>query len=531
MSKESAVRNNIWKWLVLLLIAVVSFYVTTPVQEKLRFGLDLRGGTSFTLGVDTDRLAESIVADNPAVTNTPGAVQMKIDEILKDCDARIIQVIRRRVDAMGTNEPVIQGMKDHRLLVQLPGVDEEVRKAAKASLQSAAYLEFRLTHAKNDQLVAKLLSKDVAPEGYVKKGSGYARAANFAEVSKTPGYAARLASFEVPDPRFVFMLEDNGDGTYAPNFVARRTDPQVTGEHLESAAVERDPTTGQLSIGFRLNSDGAQKFATLTRNYKAGGPKNPTGRGRQLAIILDNQLISAPVIQSEIGANGQITGRFDGPSAQKLANELNAGALPAPMKILAESTVSPTVGEDAKHKGVIAACLGFCLVAIFMFIYYWMTGLVADIALFLDIALLPTALVFVANVLGVFAHDPAMGGGGSMQLPVLTMPGIAGLVLSLGMAVDANVLIFERIREEFAAGRRAGDAIKNGYGRAFTAIFDSNLTTIITASSSSSSARALCAASRSCSPRASSSRCSRRSSSRASSSTTASKPAARRRSA
>ena len=480
MSKESAVRNNIWKWLVLLLIAVVSFYVTTPVQEKLRFGLDLKGGTSFTLGVDTDKLAESIIAENPDITNKTGAVEAKIDDILKDCDARIIEVIRRRVDAMGTNEPVIQGMKDHRLLVQLPGVDEEVRKAAKASLQSAAYLEFRLTHAKNDQLVAKLLSKDVAPEGYVKKGSGYARAENWKEVSKTPGYAARLAAFEVPDPRYVFMLEDNGDGTYAPNFVARHTDPQVTGEHLESAAVERDPTSGQLSIGFRLNSEGAQKFATLTRNYKAGGPKNPTGRGRQLAIILDDQLISAPVIQSEIGANGQITGRFDGPSAQKLANELNAGALPAPMKILAESTVSPTVGEDAKHKGVIAACLGFCLVAIFMFIYYWMTGLVADIALFLDIALLPTALVFVANILGVFAHDPAMGGGGSMQLPVLTMPGIAGLVLSLGMAVDANVLIFERIREEFAAGRRAGDAIKNGYGRAFTAIFDSNLTTIIT---------------------------------------------------
>ena len=480
MSKESAVRNNIWKWLVLLLIAVVSFYVTTPLQEKLRFGLDLKGGTSFTLGVDTERLAENIIADNPEITNKTGAVEARIDEILKDCDARIIEVIRRRVDAMGTNEPVIQGMKDHRLLVQLPGVDEEVRKAAKASLQSAAYLEFRLTHAKNDQLVAKLLSKDVAPEGYVKKGSGYARAENWKEVSKTPGYAARLAAFEVPDPRYAFMLEDNGDGTYAPNFVARRTDPQVTGEHLEAAAVERDPTTGQLSIGFRLNSEGAQKFATLTRNYKAGGPKNPTGRGRQLAIILDDQLISAPVIQSEIGANGQITGRFDGPSAQKLANELNAGALPAPMKILAESSVSPTVGEDAKHAGIIAACLGFCLVAVFMFIYYWMTGLVADIALFLDIALLPTALVFVANVLGVFAHDPAMGGGGSMQLPVLTMPGIAGLVLSLGMAVDANVLIFERIREEFQAGRRAGDAIKNGYGRAFTAIFDSNLTTIIT---------------------------------------------------
>ena len=478
MAKETTVRNNIWKWLVLALIAVVSIYVCNPPSEKLRFGLDLKGGTSFTLGVDTEKLAETIIAANPSITNTPGAVEAKIQDTLKDCDARIIQVIRRRVDSMGTNEPVIQGMKDHRLLVQLPGVDEEVRKAAKANLQSAAFLEFRLTHPKNDQLVAKLLSKDVAPEGYKKSGNGYARAENWAEVSKTKGYAARIAAWETPDARYRFMLEDNGDGTYSPNFVARKT--ELTGESLVSAAVQRDPTSGQLSIGFTLNAEGGRIFSTLTRNYKAHGPKNPTDRGRQLAIILDETLISAPVINSEIGSRGEITGRFDAKSANKLANELNAGALPAPLKILAETSVSPTVGEDAKHAGVVAAALGFALVALFMFYYYWATGLVADIALFLDIALLPTALVFVANILGVFAHDPSMGGGGSMQLPVLTMPGIAGLVLSLGMAVDANVLIFERIREEFQAGRSAGDAVKNGYGRAFTAIFDSNLTTIIT---------------------------------------------------
>ena len=480
MAKDSVARNNIWKWLVLALIAVISVYVCNPPAEKLRFGLDLKGGTSFTLGVDTDKLAESIIAANPAITNTPGAVEKKIEETLTGCDDRIISVIRRRVDAMGTNEPVIQGMKDHRLLVQLPGVDEEVRKAAKASLQSAAFLEFRLTHPKNDQLVAKLLSKETAPEGYKKSGNGYARVENWAEISKRPGYAARLAAFETPDARYSFMLEDNGDGTYSPNFVARSTEPRVTGEDLVSAAVQRDPTAGGLSIGFRLSGEGGRKFSTLTRNYKAHGPKNPTDRGRQLAIILDSTLISAPVINSEIGSSGEITGRFDAKSAKKLADELNAGALPAPLKILAETTVAPTVGEDAIHAGLIAAGLGFALVAIFMFIYYFAAGLVADIALFLDIALLPTALVFVANILGVFAHDPAMGGGGSMQLPVLTMPGIAGLVLSLGMAVDANVLIFERIREEFAAGKAAGEAVRNGYGRAFTAIFDSNLTTIIT---------------------------------------------------
>ncbi|MCQ2368444.1 MAG: protein translocase subunit SecD [Kiritimatiellae bacterium] len=480
MAKDSVVRNNIWKWLTLALIAAVSIYVCNPPKEKIRLGLDLNGGTSFTLGVDTEKLAESIIAEDPALVDNPEAVQRKIDDTLQGCDDRIIQVIRRRVDAMGTNEPVIQGMKDHRLLVQLPGADENVRKAAKANLQSAAFLEFRLTHPKNDQLVSKLLSKEVAPEGYEKSGSGYKRAANFAEVSKTPGYAARLAAFEVPDARYSFMLEENGKGVYVPNFVARTTEPRVTGEDLESAAVQRDPTTGQLSIGFSLSSEGGRKFSTLTRNYKAHGPKNPTDRGRQLAIILDDTLISAPVINSEIGSRGEITGHFTAAEAQKLANELNAGALPAPMKILAETSVAPTVGEDAIHAGVIAATLGFLLVAIFMFVYYWYTGLVADVALFLDVALLPTALVLCANILGVFAHDPSMGGGGSMQLPVLTMPGIAGLVLSLGMAVDANVLIFERIREEFAAGRAAGTAIKNGYGRAFTAIFDSNLTTIIT---------------------------------------------------
>ena len=480
MAKENVARNNIWKWLVLALVAVISFYVCNPPAEKVRLGLDLNGGTSFTLGVDTEKLAESIIAAKPELAEHPEKVQEMIAKTLEGCDDRIIQVIRRRVDSMGTNEPVIQGMKNHRLLVQLPGADEKTRKEAKASLQNAAFLEFRLTHPKNDQLVAKLLSKDVAPEGYKKSGNGYARDTNWAELSKKPGYAARLARFEAPDARYSFMLEDNGDGTYSPNFVARTTDPRVTGEDLISSNVERDPTTGSLAIGFRLSSEGGRKFSTLTRNYKAHGPKNPTDKGRQLAIILDDQLISAPVIQSEIGSSGQITGRFDAKSAKKLSDELNAGALPAPLKILAETTVAPTVGQDAIHSGLIAAALGFCLVAIFMFIYYWMTGLVADIALFLDIALLPTALVFAANILGVFAHDPAMGGGGSMQLPVLTMPGIAGLVLSLGMAVDANVLIFERIREEFAAGKAAGEAIKNGYGRAFTAIFDSNLTTIIT---------------------------------------------------
>ena len=477
MAKESKVRNNIWKWLVLVVLAAASWKFTVPMQEKVRLGLDLKGGTSFTLGVDTDKLRETILAANPEIT--PAALDQKIEETLKGCDERITAVIRKRVDAMGTNEPVIQSLpKKHQLIVQLPGADERLRKEAKARLQSMAFLEFRMTHPKDSQLVAKVLSKDVAPEGYYKKGSGYARGTNFNDVVAIPGYAARLASFQTTDNRYRFMLEDRKDGTYAPHFVSRTV--ELTGENLESAAWGRDEMKGGFEVKFRLDSVGGQKFSALTRNYKAGGPKNRTSEGRCLAIVLDDTLVSAPQIQSEIGSEGVITGRFSLEEAKQLAADLNAGALPAPLKILAESTVAPTVGDDAIHSGVWAAGLGFALVALFMFFYYWRTGLVADIALFLDVALLPTTLVIVANLLGVFAHDPSMGGSGSVQLPVLTMPGIAGLVLTLGMAVDANVLIFERIREEFQRRANAGEAIKNGYGRAFTAIFDSNLTTIIT---------------------------------------------------
>lgn len=479
--KSDSMRNDIWKWLSLLIIAVFSIYVTFPTKEKLRFGLDLKGGTSFTLGVDKDKLRETIIAANPALSNETAAVEKKIQDTLQGCDARIIQVVRRRIDGMGMNEPVIQGMKDHRLLVQLPGVDEETRKAAKRSLQSAAFLEFRLTHPRNDELVGKLMASDACPEGYERGGSGFVRAANFNEVASRKGYAARLASFRVPDPRYQFMLEKCSDGSFRPAFVCR-TPPvkePITGEYLTSASVERDPA-GSLAIAFSFNSKGAKLFSETTRNYVAHGPKNRSDRGRQLAIILDDTLVSAPVIQSEIGARGQITGHFTAAEAQQLANDLNAGALPAPLTILAESSVAPTVGEDAINAGMIAAGLGFALVALFMFFYYWFTGLVANVALFLDVVLLPAALVLVANVLGVFAKDATMGGTGTLSLPVLTMPGIAGLVLTLGMAVDANVLIFERIREEFEANRAAGTAIKNGYGRAFTAILDSNITTIVT---------------------------------------------------
>ncbi|MBQ6136842.1 MAG: protein translocase subunit SecD [Kiritimatiellae bacterium] len=491
MSKESVVRNNIWKWLILALLAAVSVHVTCPMKDvkndagevvergKVRLGLDLSGGTSFTLGVDIDKLRETIIAADPAITNIADGVEKEVKRRLEGCDERITSVIRKRVDAMGTNEPVIQSLpKKHQLIVQLPGADEALRKEAKARLQNMAFLEFRLTHPREHELIAKCLASESCPEGYVKKGNGYARAADWAERIKTPGYAARLASFMTTDDRYRFMLQDAKNGTFLPHFVSRNV--ELTGDSFESASWSRDTVRGGFVVNFSLNAEGGTKFRQLTRSYMPNGLKNHTSKGRCLAIILDDILISAPEIKAEIGNEGVIEGNFDIAEARQLASDLNAGALPAPLRILAESSVAPTVGEDAIHSGIWAAAIGFALVAVFMFIYYWFAGLVADIALFLDIVLLPTALVIVANVLGVFARDPSMGGGGSVQLPVLTMPGIAGLVLTLGMAVDANVLIFERIREEFQRGQTAGKAVKNGYGRAFTAIFDSNITTIIT---------------------------------------------------
>jgi SecD/SecF fusion protein len=470
-------KNNIWKWLVLLLLAAMSIHVTVPVKDKIRLGLDLKGGTSFTLGVDTDKLRDNIKAEKPQISEED--LNREIEKTLRNCDERIVSVIRKRVDAMGMNEPVIQSLpKKHQVVVQLPGIDEKVRTAAKARLQGMAFLEFRLTHPRDEKLVSDLLAKDICPEGYEKKGNGYARLPGWAEIASKPGYAVRLASFGTTDGRYRFMLEDNKDGTFSPHFVSRTV--ELTGENLESASWERDPLKGGFCVNFRFDAEGGRKFSVLTRNYKANGPKNKTPRGRAIAIVLDDTLISAPTINDVISTSGQITGKFSLEEARQLAADLNAGALPAPLKIEAETSIAPTVGEDAIKSGISAAIIGFVLVALFMFIYYWWAGLVANVALFLDVVLLPTALVLVANILGVFAHDPSMGGGGSINLPVLTMPGIAGLVLTLGMAVDANVLIFERIREEFQNGENTGKAIANGYGRAFTAIFDSNLTTIIT---------------------------------------------------
>jgi SecD/SecF fusion protein len=470
-------------------VTVLSVYVVTPPtgkNGKIKLGLDLKGGTSFTVAIDEKKLSDGIRAGDPELKDSE--VQNQVDHILRDADARAIEVIRNRIDGLGISEPVIQGGKNHRITVQLPGASAEQRDAAETSIKSAAFLEFKLVHKQNEQLVEDLFKSGRAPEGYTvaDDGRSYKRVDKdeYAKLIRDPDYGRRLSLFEVPDPRYAFMLERSqgasGTVTFKPVFVLRKA--EMTGEALDRSDVEVDSMTGRVYVSLKFNAKGGAEFARLTKAYAPHGSRNKDSEvGRQLAIVLDDTLYSAPVLKTEI-PNGRavIEGNFSRADANLLRNILNAGSLPAPMKILEKRAVESTLGADAVRSGVNAAVLATALVALFMLGYYFYCGLIANVALLLNLVLMPAGLIISSNVLGIFAKDSALLGN-SLMLPVITMPGIAGLVLSLGMAVDANVLIFERMREEFALGKSVRAAVAAGYERAFLAIFDSNITTLLTA--------------------------------------------------
>ena len=486
MAKESMFVKNIWKWLVLLIAAVGSAYLVVPPKEKIRLGLDLAGGTRFTLEVDKVRLRNNLIEANPALESNPEMLKNEEAKILQDSEDRIVEIIRRRVDAMGTSEPLIQSIRDDespRFIVELPGAKKEDSDRARARLSEMSSLEFRLVPKNEGTLLDNL--PDGAPVGYQRVEGGFIRAENYADISSASNYLARLAKWGIRDREnqreVKFILQRNEkdpffvdkDGKKHSKFVARFVERKVRlkGSDLQSAkpTSSDDPLKPGYSISFEVKDSASDQFRRMTGSHI----------GRQLAIILDGELISSPVINDAIGSSGVITGNFSADEAKNLANDLNAGALPAPLMVAASTEVAATVGSDAINSGIYAAVIGFLLVALFMIFYYWRAGFVANIALLLDVVLLPAALFLVASILGIFV-DNMDGAAGAVQLPVLTMPGIAGLVLTLGMAVDANVLIYERIREEFARGATAGKAISAGYGKAFTAIIDSNITTIMT---------------------------------------------------
>lgn len=321
-----------------------------------------------------------------------------------------IEIVRRRIDAVGTKEPTIQRQGDERILVQLPGIKDPAH--VKNLIGTTAKMAFRLLHQSTP--FAHLLNGNAPPSG--------------TEI----------------------LLSDDKGRQEEMRYVVEKKD-LLTGDNLEDASVNFDEYQ-RPQVSFKLDAVGARIFGDITRENV----------GRYLAIVLDKDVISAPHIQTHIqGGSGVITGQFTVQEANDLALLMRAGALPAPLQVIEERTVGPDLGADSIAAGQYATLLGTVFVLIFMLISYSLFGIIANIALLFNLLFLLAALSAVGAT--------------------LTLPGIAGIALTLGMAVDANVLIFERIKEEIRLGRKMVSAIDAGFRQAMTTIIDSNVTTLFAA--------------------------------------------------
>jgi preprotein translocase subunit SecD len=336
----------------------------------------------------------------------------QVEQVKKNAVDQALEIIRNRIDQFGVSEPEITRQGTDQLLVQLPGIRDPER--AINLIGKTALLEFKLVDEEGN--IEEALKGHI-PEGDV------------------------LLYHRSVDPQ-------TGAVRKIPYLLKEKT--LMTGEYLKDARVAINSQFHEPYVALEFDDIGAKLFEQITSaNVR-----------KRLAIILDNNVYSAPVIQERIpGGRAQITGRFDMKEASDLAIVLRAGALPAPVRIAEQRTVGPSLGQDSIRQGIISTLISAALVVLFMIFYYKFSGVIADIALVLNIVLTMAALaVFRAT---------------------LTLPGIAGLVLSVGMAVDANILIHERIKEELKAGKTIRAAIDQGYHRAFSAIIDSNLTTLI----------------------------------------------------
>lgn len=365
---------------------------------QIKLGLDLQGGTEFVVQLDTTKL------DTNSVDRFEER-QLVIEQA--------VEVLRKRVDRFGVAEPLIQPVGEDMIQIQLPGLSEEVKQGARTQLSKPAFLEFRLVHERNDEI----LQQGDLPAGY----------------------------------EILHLKQRRRDGTeeLIPYVVRKKAEKGLTGKYVSRAMVVPDQISNQPEISLTFTSEGARLFADVTSQNV----------GRFLAIVLDGELYSAPVIREAIPmGTASIAGSFTPKEAYSLANVLQ-NPLEAPLKIVREMSVEPSLGKDSIRSGLRATLIGTALVVAFMAIYYLFAGLVANVALLLNVVIL----------LGVMASVNT----------TLTLPGIAGIVLTIGMAVDANVLIFERIREELDAGKSLRGALAAGYDKAFGTIFDANVTTLI----------------------------------------------------
>ncbi|MDC1258170.1 protein translocase subunit SecD [Pelagibacteraceae bacterium] len=319
-------------------------------------------------------------------------------EIKTSSQDQALEIVRRRVDEVGTNEPNILKRGNNRILVELPGLDDPMR--IKSLLGKTANLTFRFVTQNNNDT-----------------------------------FGTEMLQFE----------DGNSEAMVSKRII-------LNGENLLDAQPQMNNQTNETVVSFTLDRVGAKRFGKATS----------TGVGKQLAIVLDGKIVSAPVIRDTIASgNGQISGNFTFQSATDLALLLRSGALPAPLNIIEERTVGPDLGQDSINAGVIALMIGFLLVIIFMFFKYKIFGLIANITLLIN-------LFFLVGILTLFEAT-------------LTLPGIAGIILTVGMAVDANVLIFERIKEECKKEKNNIIAFDTGYVKSKTAIIDANITTLIAA--------------------------------------------------
>ncbi|HVN95597.1 MAG TPA: protein translocase subunit SecD [Syntrophorhabdaceae bacterium] len=363
---------------------------------------ELKAGTSKTEG-DTIQL-EFLLPEKELSTIKDNAVH------------QALETIRNRIDQFGVSEPVIVQQGANQIVVQLPGVKDPQR--ALELIGRTAQLEFKLVDEEN---------------------------------------MSRAAAGQVPEGDELLMERrknrETGVATTSPILVKKQAD--LTGDLLTDARVQYGSGRGglgsEIAVGIEFNQEGADRFDKITA----------ANIDKRLAIVLDNVVYSAPVIRTRIsGGKAQITGNFTVDEATDLANVLRNGALPAPVKVVHNLTIGPALGQDSIRMGMQAAILGAVLVVLFMIYYYKLSGIVADIALFLN-------LIYLLGVFNIFNFT-------------LTLPGIAGIILTMGIGVDTNVIIFERIREELRLGKTVRAAIDAGYSRAWLTIIDAHVTTLIT---------------------------------------------------
>ncbi len=352
--------------------------------------------------------------ENDITTVVLGLPDKESNHIEKMATQQALETIRNRIDQFGVSEPDIRLQGEKRILIQLPGIQDPQR--AKDLIGKTALLEFKL--------LDETFDINAALKGTIPSGR-------------------EILYQVIDDPK-------TGRTERKPYLLNKRT--LLTGAYLTDARVQIDSQYNEPYVSLSFDKKGGRIFAKITgENVK-----------KRLAIVLDNKVYSAPVIQEKItGGQARITGNFTTDEANDLAIALRAGALPAPVNILEERTVGPSLGSDSIHKGLISMCIGGVLVILFMVVYYKGAGLIANFALILNIILIAAGLAgFQAT---------------------LTLPGIAGIILTIGMAVDANVLIFERIREELKLGKTPRAAAEAGYERATLTILDANVTTLIAA--------------------------------------------------